>query len=268
MDTEVTQPTAADIPTPSTADATAATPFDTAFPGSDALRDYGQRLAEALRAKGQELAEPAKRRALWPVAVATLAGVIAARDLLFTSAGPTRASAMSTAAAGHVAETSEKSAGEALPARPSPLRAWLDEPVAPVERNIFTFAGSADAGSDELVRTEAKLVAGSSDAQQWREGSAAEAAEAASSPATDVPGQRAAASGPAGGSKLRVRQVRLQSTLMGAQPTALIDGQMVREGDVVATGSGSARSVYRVLKIEARRVILEREGIRAEVPLE
>ena len=69
---------------------------------------------------------------------------------------------------------------------------------------------------------------------------------------------------------VQARQIRLQSTLMGGpQPAALINGQMVREGDVVATtGSGASRTSYRVLKIEARRVILEREGIRSEVPLE
>ena len=60
-------------------------------PAAELLRDYGQRLTEALLAKGQELAaEPAKRRALWPVAVVVVAGVFAARDVLV--AGRTLAS--------------------------------------------------------------------------------------------------------------------------------------------------------------------------------
>jgi hypothetical protein len=68
---------------------------------------------------------------------------------------------------------------------------------------------------------------------------------------------------------VQARQIRLQSTLMGGpHPAALMNGQMVREGDVVATGSGASRTTYRVLKIEARRVILEREGIRSEIPLD
>jgi hypothetical protein len=54
----------------------------------------------------------------------------------------------------------------------------------------------------------------------------------------------------------------------GPRPAALVNGQMVREGDVVATGSGASRTSYRVLKIEARRVFLEREGIRSEIPLD
>ena len=78
-----------------------------------------------------------------------------------------------------------------------------------------------------------------------------------------------ASGSPAGDSNVQARQIRLQSTLMGGpRPAALVNGQMVREGDVVATGSGASRTSYRVLKIEARRVILEREGIRSEVPLE
>lgn len=65
-----------------------------------------------------------------------------------------------------------------------------------------------------------------------------------------------------------VARLRLQSTVMGAQPTALIDGRLVREGDVVASGEGSSRAVFRVLKIEARRVILECQGIRLEIAMQ
>jgi hypothetical protein len=54
-------------------------------------------------------------------------------------------------------------------------------------------------------------------------------------------------------------QLRLHSILVGAQPKALINDELVREGDVVAS--------FRVLKIEPRRVIIEREGIRLEVQM-
>ena len=67
-------------------------------------------------------------------------------------------------------------------------------------------------------------------------------------------------------SRLDSARKTLQATL--ASTPALVNGQLVREGDVVATGSGVSRTAYRVLKIEARRVILEREGIRSEIPLE
>jgi hypothetical protein len=48
-------------------------------------------------------------------------------------------------------------------------------------------------------------------------------------------------------------RLKLQTILKGNVPTAMIDGRMVREGDVIAS--------FRVVKIEARRVIIEREGI-------
>jgi hypothetical protein len=54
-------------------------------------------------------------------------------------------------------------------------------------------------------------------------------------------------------------QLRLQSTMMGAKPKAVIDGEMVEEGEFVAS--------FRVLKIEARRIIVEREGIKLEIQM-
>ncbi|HVT88415.1 MAG TPA: hypothetical protein VHD56_06150 [Tepidisphaeraceae bacterium] len=48
-------------------------------------------------------------------------------------------------------------------------------------------------------------------------------------------------------------KLRLQSVMMGPVPKAMIDGKLVGEGSVVAD--------FRVLKIETRKVIVEREGI-------
>lgn len=59
--------------------------------------------------------------------------------------------------------------------------------------------------------------------------------------------------------QLQAMQVKLQSTVMGATPRALVNGTVVREGDVVAS--------FRVFKIEARRIIVEREGIKLEIPM-
>jgi hypothetical protein len=46
---------------------------------------------------------------------------------------------------------------------------------------------------------------------------------------------------------------------MGPNPRAVINGELVGEGDVVAE--------FRVLKIEARRIVIEREGIRLEITM-
>jgi hypothetical protein len=62
-------------------------------------------------------------------------------------------------------------------------------------------------------------------------------------------------------------QLKLQSIVMGAKPRAVVNGEMVREGDNLTTGMGESRTMFRVLKIESRRIIIEREGIKLEVQM-
>jgi hypothetical protein len=54
-------------------------------------------------------------------------------------------------------------------------------------------------------------------------------------------------------------QLRLQTTVMGAEPKALVNGNLVGEGDMVAS--------FRVMKITARGMVIEREGIRLEIQM-
>ena len=54
-------------------------------------------------------------------------------------------------------------------------------------------------------------------------------------------------------------QLQVTMAVMGTHPKAMINGQMVGEGEVVAG--------FRVLKIEARSVVVEREGIKLEIPM-
>jgi len=57
--------------------------------------------------------------------------------------------------------------------------------------------------------------------------------------------------------RLAAEALKLESTILGRTPSAMIDGQMVREGSVV--------SGFRVLKIESRDVVLDREGVKLVV---
>ena len=59
--------------------------------------------------------------------------------------------------------------------------------------------------------------------------------------------------------QMQAGQLKLQTTLMGPTPRAVVNGVSVGEGDVVAE--------FRVYKIEARRIIVEREGIKLEIPM-
>lgn len=57
--------------------------------------------------------------------------------------------------------------------------------------------------------------------------------------------------------RLQAAQMKVQSILMGASPKALINGELVGVGSVVAS--------FRVSRIEARRIVVEREGIKLEL---
>ena len=224
------------------------------------LRDCGQLLTGAVRMKGRELSRPAGRRALWPVAMALVAVGIAARDAAFSAAGPSvsfaqRPSVEHSAVAPRAAEPAE--------ARTS-LQEWLDLPVQPLTRNPFS------AGGKSASAPEQKSPLNSADGIQRREDVMPPPDPGPAHPLVtrDVTDRTTRPASASGSRDEQARQVRLQSTLTGAVPTALVDGRMVREGDVVATGSGVSRTTFRVLKIEARRIILEREGIRSEIPIE
>jgi hypothetical protein len=54
-------------------------------------------------------------------------------------------------------------------------------------------------------------------------------------------------------------KLRLESTMMGPQPKAMVNGELVGEDSVVAN--------FRIVQIEARRIIVEREGIRLEIQM-
>jgi hypothetical protein len=57
--------------------------------------------------------------------------------------------------------------------------------------------------------------------------------------------------------RIAAEALKLDSTIMGATPGAMVNGQMVREGGVV--------NGFRVLKIEARQLIVEREGVKLAI---
>ena len=128
------------------------------------------------------------------------------------------------------------------------LRKWADAPLAPVSRNLFAirleyfpFEGPKTPTGDVRERADdgfwarlEKSLAVQADQRDKRENQKANYIKAAA-------------------------QLKLQSTIMGPQPKALVNGELVGEGDVVAE--------FRVQKIEARRVIVEREGIRLEIQM-
>jgi hypothetical protein len=145
---------------------------------------------------------------------------------------PPAATAVSAAAANPV-----NSAGAA----DDSIRAWLNSPIPSISRNDFRIKSdhfppdttkNAAANSSETMAKSLSLQADQNDKRE----AAIEALKA-----------DAAA-------------LRPSSIVMGSSPRAMINGELVREGDSVAG--------FRVLRIEARGVVLENMGIRLAVPME
>jgi hypothetical protein len=126
------------------------------------------------------------------------------------------------------------------------LRQWLAEPLRPVGRNLFAIQlnyypvdgsrsqGLKTSGDGEFWAKLEKSLMLQADQRDKRENLVANyTAEAG--------------------------KMRLDSIMMGPQPKAMIDGKLVTEGDFAAG--------FRVLKIEPRRIMVEREGIRLEIQM-
>jgi hypothetical protein len=133
------------------------------------------------------------------------------------------------------------------------LRAWMNAPPTPIGRNLFAInlerfpqdanrVSSATTGNVGFWDELAKSMSSRADVRKERQILMENLAQQAS-------------------------QLRLQTIMMSASPKAVIDGDLVGEGDVVACGTGETRTVFRVLKIEPRRIIVEREGIKLEIQM-
>lgn len=127
------------------------------------------------------------------------------------------------------------------------LLKWSEGPVAPISRNLFTVrleyfpvegprtgVNTGNRGDDGFWGKLEKSLILQADQRDKRENQIANY-------------------------KAEAARLKLQSTIMGPLPKALVNGELIGEGDVVAS--------FRVLKIEARRVIIEREGIRLEIQM-
>lgn len=67
--------------------------------------------------------------------------------------------------------------------------------------------------------------------------------------------------------QLAASSFKLQTTLMGSVPKALIDGRMVRMGDTLESKGSDLSMVFRVVQIEPRRVVIERDGVKIELKM-
>lgn len=136
---------------------------------------------------------------------------------------------------------------------PAGLREWLSQPVPSPRRNLFVV------NLEHFPQETHSLTDGRAESGGfWVELAKSVGEEADLSKERRVLVENL---------QRQASQLRLQTTLMGPTPKAVINGELVRVGDVVACGPGENRAQFRVLKIEPRRIILEREGIMLEVTM-
>ncbi|HEY8667328.1 MAG TPA: hypothetical protein VIL86_11720 [Tepidisphaeraceae bacterium] len=125
------------------------------------------------------------------------------------------------------------------------LQAWARSPIEPLTRNLFAvkleFFPQDPAQINQIVRPPPGTGF-------WDELGKSLAAQADQRKERQMQLEKL---------QLMAAQLKLQSIMMGAQPKALINGALVREGDVV--------SDFRILKIEARRIVVEQDGVKLEV---
>jgi len=132
------------------------------------------------------------------------------------------------------------------------IRSWMDQPAVPIGRNLFAV------NLERFPQVNGRQQEAAKPVTFWDELAKSMSLRA------DVRKERQIL---IENLQQQAGQLRLQSTMMGASPRAVINGELVGEGDVVAGGSGEGRTTFRVLKIEARRILIEREGIKLEIQM-
>jgi hypothetical protein len=163
-----------------------------------------------------------------------------------SSAGPATASANVADPQPPAASDNSVRSNPRLSAMYEALREWASRPVSPLSRNLFAvnYDFFPQDGSRPVV-----LRAPQGDGF-WDRLAKSMTARADAKREQEVLRENL---------RLQAAQLKIQSTVMGVAPKALINGELVGEGDTVAS--------FRISRIEARRVVVEREGIKLELRL-
>ncbi len=200
-------------------------------------------------AKLLEAAKADPKKATVLVVLVTVLGTMWIRMAFGDGGGPQRAAAATAATASDneiAARAHAAGRGALNTAVSAALAEWRSAPVSPIVRNLFNVQ------LDQYAHDGTGPVAPVSRAE---EGFWDELAKSLSSQADQSKQRRIRTDN----AVRDAGEMNLQTIVMGASPKAVIDGEMVGEGSVVAG--------FRVSRIEARRIIVEREGIWLEIPM-
>ncbi len=131
------------------------------------------------------------------------------------------------------------------------LEEWLGKPIRPLKRNVFE------------LKTEFYRVAGGKVTESAVEAGDELFWDRLAKSITSRADQRRQKQIRLENLQLAASKLKLQSTVMGSQARALIDGKLLRLNDVVEAGG----MTFKLVRIEARRILVERDAVRVEVPM-
>jgi hypothetical protein len=120
------------------------------------------------------------------------------------------------------------------------LGQWTKEPIRPLTRNPFTIPFDFYPHDGALAASDAQLGSSYWDLVKKSMASRADQQEQRQILIDNV--------------RIAAEALKLESTVLGTTPGAMVNGQLVREGSTVAG--------FHVLKILPRSVIVEREGVK------
>ena len=139
-----------------------------------------------------------------------------------------------------VAAITESSAGLSRPASSNPLMDWLALPKKSIQRNLFAvhldFYAKAAGHPEQSGASEDPAKSSTDDADQNREKQIL---------LENLQTQAA--------------KLKLQTTMMGSTPRAMLNGELVKEGDTVEG--------FMVLKIEPRKVTVQQDEVTLEIAM-
>jgi hypothetical protein len=165
---------------------------------------------------------------------------------IFGGHTPTAASAASALISDSQETTSGSLATAHVTGDPDSLQQWARQPIRPLIRNPFAIPLDYYPRDSSAVADKASAQTGYWDLVGKSMSSRADQQEQRQILIDNV--------------RIAAASLKLQSTIMGAHPGAMVNGTMVREGDTV--------SGFRVLSIEARQIIVEREGVKLALLME
>lgn len=133
------------------------------------------------------------------------------------------------------------------------VAAWLGTPIKALDRNLFETKLEFFQRLDSDVNDKVSVLA---DELFWDQLAKSLASQADQKRQKQIRSENL---------QLAASSLKLQTTIMGSSPKALIDGRMVRTGDAVETKTAGLSMSFRVLLIEARRIVIERDGVKLEL---